>query len=71
MATEQEILDDLTSIKDTLVKIGLESSATLDKVAELEALLAAGGSLEAIAAKVAEVKAQAQLVDELVPDAPA
>lgn len=71
MATEAEILADLDLIKAQQVKIGLETSSLLDKISELEALVAAGANLTAIAAKVAEIKAQGQLVDDLVVDAPA
>lgn len=74
MATEAEIVADLGLVKDQLVNIGLESSATLDKVSELEAIIAAGGGsggtvTQALVDAVAELKAQAQLVDDLTPDA--
>lgn len=88
MANESEILaelalvkQDVVDTKDKLVKVSLESSATLDKVTELEAIIAAGGGVggsisqtlvDAVAdlkQQAADLKAQAQLVDDLVPDA--
>lgn len=43
MATEQELIADVNAVKDQMVKIGLETSATLDKVTALEAAQAAAG----------------------------
>lgn len=70
MTTKDEVLADLTAIAETVAKVGTETSATLAKVAELEALLAAGGVSQDIVGKVVEIKAGLQAVDDLVADAP-
>jgi Asp-tRNA(Asn)/Glu-tRNA(Gln) amidotransferase B subunit len=71
MATKDEVLADLTAIGATVTKIGTETSASLAKIAELEALVAAGGVSQEIVDKVAEIKAGLTAVDDLVTDAPA
>lgn len=70
MATKDEVLADLTGIAETVTKIGAETSASLAKIAELEALIAAGGVSQDIVDKVAEIKAGLTAVDDLVTDAP-
>jgi Asp-tRNA(Asn)/Glu-tRNA(Gln) amidotransferase B subunit len=70
MATKDEVLADLTAIATTVSKIGTETSASLAKIAELEALIAAGGVSQDIADKVAEIKTSLKAVDDLVTDAP-
>jgi len=70
LATQAELAADLASVKDSVTKIGAETSATLVKVAELEALIAAGFQTSPeIDAALAEVKAGLQAVDDLVVDA--
>lgn len=65
-----QALADLQAINDKLQKIGTESSATLQKVKELEEAAANNADTpQAVLDKIAEVKAQAQIVDDLVPDA--
>jgi len=70
MATKDEVLSDLTAIAATVTKIGTETSASLAKIAELEALIAAGGVSQDIVDKIAEIKAGLTAVDDLVTDAP-
>lgn len=64
-----QALADLSAIQDKLQKIGTESTATLQKVTELEEAAANSDTPQAVLDKIAEVKAQAQVVDDLVPDA--
>jgi hypothetical protein len=69
MATQAELANDLRNVTTQITKIGVETAKTLQKVIDLEELLANGGNTtpevdEALAA----LKAQAQLTDDLVPD---
>lgn len=70
MATKDEVLESLTSLGATVSKIGTETSASLAKIAELEALIAAGGVSQEIVDKIAELKSSLTAVDDLVADAP-
>lgn len=71
MATQAELAQSLADVSAQVSKIGAETSATLAKVAELEAALAAAGSTTPeVDAALAALKAQVQLVDDLVVDAP-
>ena len=71
MSTQAEAVLALTAINEQLAKIGQETSATLAKVAELQALIDAGATVTPeLQAAIDAVKASAQKVDELVPDAP-
>jgi len=74
--TQTEIVTKLNQVTEQLGKVALESAASLDKVADLEAQLAAVGGVggtvtqelsDAVNALVAQVK----VVDDLVPDATA
>lgn len=76
MATQSELAADLKLVLAQQQKTAAEIAAvqaaqtlSLQKITELEAIIAAGGgpSQELIDA-VAEVKAQAQIVDDLIPD---
>jgi Xaa-Pro aminopeptidase len=78
MATQAELTADLKLVKAQQVKTAEEIAAvqaaqnlSLQKITDLEAVIAAGvtPSQELVDA-VAEVKAQAQIVDELIPDLP-
>ena len=72
MATQQEAAAQLETIVTELVKIGAETQTLLDKVAALQAALdAAGAVTPELSQAIADVAAQAQKVDDLVPDAPA
>jgi chromosome segregation ATPase len=71
MATQAELAQSLADVSAQVSKIGAESSATLAKVAELEAALAAAGNTSPeVDAALEALKAQVQLVDNLVADAP-
>ena len=71
MATQAELAASLDLVSVQINKIASESSATLAKVADLEAALAAAGNTSpAVDAALAALKAQVQIVDDLVPDAP-
>ena len=70
MATNAELKADLDAVSAQVAKIGTETSATLQKVTDLENALAnAGGTTPEVDAAMAALKAQVQLVDDLVPDA--
>jgi hypothetical protein len=73
--TPEEAVASLNATNETLVKIGTETDSLLQKIADLEAALAA--AIEAgrtitpeLEAAVAAVSTQANAVDALVPDAP-
>ena len=71
MATQAELAASLDLVSAQVTKIAAESSATLAKVADLEAALAAAGNTSPeVDAALAALKAQVQVVDDLVPDAP-
>ena len=71
MTTQLELAAQLNAISVQLGKVGAESSATLQKVADLEVALANAGNVSPeLQAAFDAVKAQVQLVDDLVPDAP-
>lgn len=70
--TQDELATKLGEVTAQVAKIGTEVSATLQKVTELEAALAAAGNTTpAVDAALAALKAQAQKTDDLIPDAPA
>lgn len=69
MATQAELAQALNDLTAQVAKIGTETSATLQKVTELEAALAAaGGTTPEVDAALAALKTQAQATDDLVPD---
>ena len=69
MGTQTEHAADLQVITDQVTKIGTETSASLAKITELEAAIAVGGQTSPeVNEKVAALKAQLQVVDELVAD---
>ncbi len=71
MATQTQHALDLKAVTDQVAKIGVETGKTLQKVTDLEALLAAGGNTTPeVDAAMADLKAQAQKTDDMVPDAP-
>lgn len=70
--TTEEVLAELDSISTTVTKIGTETSASLTKIAELQAAVdAAGGVPQSVQDKIDALQTQLQTVDDLVPDAPA
>ena len=72
MTTSAEITQGLTDVTALVAKIGTESAATLQKVTELEAVIAAsaaGTVSPELTAAFEALKAQVLVVDALVPDA--
>jgi hypothetical protein len=71
MADQAELVIALASISGQVAKIGTETAATLQKVADLEAALANAGEVSPeVQAAVDALRAQVQTVDDLVADAP-
>lgn len=62
-------LSDLQVISGTLTKVSTETSTLLQKITDLENA-ATPDTPQAILEAIAAVKAQAQAIDALVPDAP-
>lgn len=72
MTTQAAIVATLTALSTQVAKIGEESKVTLQNVTDLEAAIAnANTSTPEVDAALAALKAQVQMVDDLVPDAPA
>lgn len=70
--TQQELADGLNTLKAQVVKIGEESGKTLQKVTDLETALANAGQVSPeVQSAFDALKAQVQVVDDLIPDAPA
>lgn len=66
-----ELAQGLTDVSAHVTKIGAETSATLQKVADLEAALAnQGGISPEVEAAFNALKTQVQVVDDLIQDAP-
>ena len=78
MATQKELSDDLKLVLDQQRKTAAEiksvqeaQAVSLSKILELEALIAAGGTVtQELIDAVTAVKTQAQIVDDLIPDLP-
>lgn len=71
MSTQAEIAQALTDLGVQVAKVGEESKATLQKVADLEAELAKNPDVSpALQAAFDGLKTQVQKVDDLIPDAP-
>ncbi len=66
MASLDQATQDLKDVKAKLVKIGTETQTLLDKI---NALPSPGTTTPEFDAAMAELKAQADVVDGLVPDA--
>lgn len=64
-------LADLQEIKDNLAKVSTETATLLQKVTDLETAAANADTPQSVLDAIADVKAQAKAVDDLVPDAPA
>lgn len=71
MATQAELVVEVNALKDQVTKIGTETSTLLTKINDLLAIIAAGPVSTELQAAVDSLKAQVQVVDDLVPDAPA
>lgn len=70
MSNTDTALADLAAIKTSLVKVGTETSTLLQKIIDLENAAGAADTPQSVLDAIADVKAQAQIVDDLVPDAP-
>jgi hypothetical protein len=65
LAQQKKTAGEIATLQDSVTTLNT-------KIAELEAIIAAGGEASAeLVAAVADVKAQAQLVDDQIPDVPA
>jgi uncharacterized protein YoxC len=72
MTTQAELVETVAAVQEQVAKIGTETSGLIDKVAELEAIIEAEGNASPeLVAAVEALKAQVQVVDDLVADAPA
>lgn len=72
MATQQDAAKQLQDINDKLTKVGGETQALLDKVQALQTAAANADQVSPeLQAAIDAVAAQAQKVDDLVPDASA
>lgn len=70
MVKQAEIAAQLDEVTGTLQKVANESASLLQKINDLEAQIAQGDDVSPeLQAAFDRVKAQAQVVDELVPDA--
>lgn len=71
MSTQAELAAQLDELGVQLEKIAAETQSLLDKIDELGAIIAAGGNVTPeLQAAFDAVRAQAQVVDDKVPDAP-
>lgn len=69
MATQAQLAADLALVAAQVAKIGGETQALLQRIADLEAALANSGNLTPeVEAALAALKAQVQIVDDLVAD---
>lgn len=72
MATQTELIQTINAISTQVGKIKDESTATLNKVTELQDIIDnQGGVSPELQAAVDQLKAQVQVVDDLVADTPA
>ncbi len=70
MATQADLTKKLTEVNDKLVKIAGETTTLLQLITDLKAQLANAPVSAELQAAFDKVAAQAQVVDDLVPDAP-
>jgi hypothetical protein len=71
MLTQTQLAATLTTLGGEIKKIGVETTTLLEKVTALtEAVANAGNTSPEVDAALADVQAQAQVVDDLVPDVP-
>ncbi len=68
MATQAELTTALNAVNDKLVKIGTETTALLKAIEDLKVLVANAPVSAELQAAFDKVAAQAQVVDDLVPD---
>lgn len=70
MATQAELVVQVKAATDKLTKIGTETSTLLQKITDLTTIITNGPVTPEMQAAVDALTAQAQVVDDLVPDAP-
>ncbi len=70
MLSQADLIVQVKAATDQLVKIGTETTTLLQKITDLTAIIAAGPVTPEMQAAVDALTAQAQVVDDLVPDAP-
>ncbi len=70
MATQAELVVEMTAIKAQLVKVGTETASLLAKIDELNAIIVAGPVSPELLEAWNAVKEQAGIVDAAVPDSP-
>lgn len=68
MATQQELVNQVNEVTATVRKIGGEVGNLLTKVDHLEQVIRDNPVSQSVLDAVAALKAQAQVVDDLVPD---
>lgn len=68
--TQQELKDGLDQVNVTLTKVGTETTTLLKKIEELGNTIANNPVSSEVQAAFEQVRAQANAVDALVPDAP-
>ncbi len=67
--TQAELAKELKAVTSQVEKIGMETGKTLQKVIDLEAIIAAGGNVTPeVNEALAGLKTQAQLTDDMIPD---
>lgn len=71
MADQTELVGQVNALTGKVTKIGTETRTLLTKIDDLTAVIAGGGSVSPeLQAAVDALKAQVDIVDALVPDAP-
>lgn len=69
MATQSEVAQTLTDLTAQVAKIGEETRALLDRIADLQEAVDNAGSVDpAVLDALAALQAQVTVVDDLVPD---
>lgn len=67
-ANTDKALQDLAAIKTQITKVGTETATLLQKIIDLENAAASADTPQSVLDAIADVKAQAQVVDDQVPD---
>lgn len=74
MANQAELVQEIAGIKEQMISVGQQiqaaSAAQLAKISELEAQVAAGADLSAVASALAGLKESTQAIDDMVDDLP-
>lgn len=72
MGNQQDLAAEINKVSEQIAKIKTESTATLQKVSDLEQALANQDNVSPELQQAFDnLKAQVQTVDDLIPDAPA